>query len=200
MTTIPNTTTVDERDERKRKRAAILKFSLAGAAVLGIGAAATSAAWTDDAWFLASGSAGTDAGGLFEIEGSVGDSDDWYAADTDDAAIEFGLTDELFAGMYPGEERTATLHLRNVSDAATVELTQVPPVVTAGLFTGGRISTTFGDGVELKPNETTSFTVTVKAPVEEWLENPTLGGEEVKDKIGALRYTGTVTSVAPSGA
>ena len=59
MTTTTTSTRLDatDRDERKRKRAAIIKFSLAGAAVLGIGAAATSAGWTDDAWFSASASA-----------------------------------------------------------------------------------------------------------------------------------------------
>ena len=59
MTTTTTTARPDatERDERKRKRAAIIKFSLAGAAVLGIGAAATSAGWTDNAWFSADASA-----------------------------------------------------------------------------------------------------------------------------------------------
>ena len=65
------TTPTDRRDadERKRKRAAIVKFSLAGAAVLGIGAAATSALWTDDAWFAAEASA-VDPSTAIDLQGA----------------------------------------------------------------------------------------------------------------------------------
>ena len=51
MTTTNAADAADRQDERKRKRGAVIKFSLAGAALLGIAAAATSAQWSDDAWF-----------------------------------------------------------------------------------------------------------------------------------------------------
>jgi len=199
MTTIPNTTTVDERDERKRKRAAILKFSLAGAAVLGIGAAATSAAWTDDAWFLAQGSAGTDAGGVVELEGRVAGQANWVQADSDIDAIEFGLGADVdgFAGMAPGETREMTIELRNASsEAVSLEVTEQFTKVTDGIFANAEVTTSFNDGGTevLAQNATTTVTVTVTAPVTEWLTNPALGGKEVEGTIGTLTYTGTVVT------
>jgi len=44
--------------DRRARRATLTKLALAAVAVLGVGAALTSAAWTDDAWFSAAATAG----------------------------------------------------------------------------------------------------------------------------------------------
>ena len=62
-----------ETSDRRRK---VTKFALAGVAVLGVGAALTSAAWSDNVWFGGSASAAD-----FELEGLNPVSGDWEAAD-----------------------------------------------------------------------------------------------------------------------
>jgi len=202
MTTNPMPTTsptVDERDERKRKRAAILKFSLAGAAVLGIGAAATSAAWTDDAWFTAGGSAGT-SNDLFELEGRIGGDPDaaWESADDITDAVTIDIDSGYFASMVPGETRSVPIEIRNNSETATIEVAEGQQWAADGIFADAG-STDFAGPVSLGPGETKAITLMVTAP-DSWLSDSSLGTDEVDGEIGTLRYTGTVTSVAPSEA
>ncbi|WP_029292066.1 hypothetical protein [Cellulomonas sp. HZM] len=106
-------TTRPAADRKKRKRGAVIKFSLVGAALLGIGAAATSAAWTDDAWFTGSATAAS-----IELKGAVSASADdivatdasWSLADTQGSLTIPGST---FADLLPNETRTVYLHLLN---------------------------------------------------------------------------------------
>jgi len=145
MTTIPNTTTVDERDERKRKRAAILKFSLAGAAVLGIGAAATSAAWTDDAWFSAGASA-IDPSTAINLQGAYVDSgtpdvSDFKPADTDVTAVQIPVG--VFADLTAGDEVTVPVWIMNAGESE-LQITSADPVTSGDLFAPGGATAELG--------------------------------------------------------
>ncbi|UZN04064.1 hypothetical protein [Cellulomonas sp. S1-8] len=102
------TTTAPVQDDKRRRRGGVfLRFGLAGIAVLGIGAAATSAAWTDQAWFAGSASAVT-----VELQGSV-DGTTWIDADTSAAGIAVAIPESTFAGLNQGADRTYTLNLKN---------------------------------------------------------------------------------------
>ena len=99
--------------QRRRKREPIIAFGLAVLAVGGIGAAATSAAWTDNTWFSAPA-----AGATFNLQGSLNGTD-WVegSATTADGVTSFELeipADE-FADLIPGQTRTVDLWVRNES-------------------------------------------------------------------------------------
>ena len=120
-TTVSQHVPAPDADRKKKKRAAVIKLSLAGAAILGIGAAATSAAWTDDAWFNASASSAT-----VELQGSL-DGTNWSEADTTP-----GLTIPVgtFGNLLPGKTVPVTVHLKNIGStplavASTVTLSGV---------------------------------------------------------------------------
>ncbi|WP_456825378.1 hypothetical protein [Cellulomonas sp. P5_E12] len=108
-------------DRKKKKRAAVIKLSLAGAAILGIGAAATSAAWTDDAWFNASASSAT-----VELQGSL-DGTNWSEAD---ATPGLNIPTGAFGNLLPNQAPQVTVHLKNAGSttlavASTVTLSGV---------------------------------------------------------------------------
>ena len=82
-TTTTDVVAADQDRDKRRRRAAIVRFGLAGVAVLGVGAAATSAAWTDDAWFAGSASAVEKV----ELQASVDGGQTWYDADAEGDAV-----------------------------------------------------------------------------------------------------------------
>jgi len=106
----------DQQQERKRKkRGAIVKFSLAGVALVGIGAAATSAAWTDDAWFTGHANSfdATHTGDVL-LKGSLNGADvtpTWTEAHNQATAIPIPAS--AFADLLPGETRTVSLWVEN---------------------------------------------------------------------------------------
>jgi predicted ribosomally synthesized peptide with SipW-like signal peptide len=113
MTTTIAADAADRQDERKRKRGAVIKFSLAGAALLGIAAAATSAAWTDNAWFSATARAAT-----VELKGAVSDTNaDIDASDAAwvraDAQGDLVVDSAVFGDLLPGDTKTVYLHILN---------------------------------------------------------------------------------------
>ncbi len=141
--------------ERRKKRAAFLKLGLAGVAVLGIGAAATTAAWTNDAWFSGSASAAT-----VQLQGSLNGTT-WTDADTNDSGVRIDIDPAALADLVPGQTRNITLHVRNTS---SVDLTISSDVVaTGGVFTGAlpASATVTGLATTLAPNATDEFTLVV---------------------------------------
>lgn len=197
QTTNATTATVaEEREERRRKRAAIVKFSLAGAAVLGIGAAATSASWTDDAWFLASGSAAGSSDDFIELQGS-NDGSTWIDADDAGGAVSVPLNAAEFADMFPGETRTTSIYIKNKD---LLELHDVDLKVTesitnaAGIFADADVRTDFVNGTVVAPGGQVEIEVTVTAPMDAWINDTNLGSEPVKGDIATLRYTGTAVT------
>ncbi|MEZ0446799.1 hypothetical protein [Cellulomonas sp. ICMP 17802] len=165
----------DAPERKKRKRAAIIKFSFAGAALLGIGAAATSAAWTDDAWFSAAATTPT-----IQLQGGTGTPVVWADADTSATAIV--IPSSAFLNLEPGVARQYTVNLKNLS---TVPLIVAAPTVTTSgaIFTGANpavVTTTGAPGTLAALTGTATVTVTVTPPLA-WNGSATYQG-----KAGAI--------------
>lgn len=167
MTT--TTTTVSDQDrDRRLRRAAILRFGLAGVAVLGIGAALTSATWTDDAWFAGSAAAVE----RVELQASL-DGATWYDADSSDGGVAVKIPDTELAGLNQGADEQLTLHLKNDSS--------VPLTLGSGVLTtdGAQATSIFGGDAPataeitdpgtdvLGSGETTTVTLRVTTP-DDW--------------------------------
>ena len=75
-------TTITPHEDTSARKRKITKFALAGVAVLGVGAALTSAAWSDSVFFATPSSAAT-----FELEGYNPTTGGWEEADTAGVAI-----------------------------------------------------------------------------------------------------------------
>lgn len=157
-------TTSPTRKDKSDRRRKVTKFALAGVAVLGVGAALTSAAWTDNVWFGATATAGN-----VNLQGRVAGSSAWS-----EGAAQAGLitVPASLSNLGPGQSRSITLELQN---AGTVDLTIDAPAITGTgpLFVGGTLIDTSTDVVfggyteggtvdgKLSAGETASFTVTV---------------------------------------
>lgn len=154
-----------DRDERRR-RGALVRFGLAGIAVLGVGAAVTSAAWTDDAWFAGSASAAE-----VELQGSI-DGATWYDADTNGAGIAVAIPEKEFAGLNQGANETVTLHLKNDGNtpltlgSGTVTTDSGDPT---SIFAGAKPATaqiTGAPASELAAGATTTATLRITTPAD----------------------------------
>ncbi len=152
-------------DRRKRRRTVVvLKFGLAGAALLGIAAAATSAAWTDNAWFSASASAKT-----VQFDAS-NDNSHWAAADASGTAVAV-LDPNALTGLVAGQSRPVTLYIKNNGGST---LSVAAPAISGDAITALGIGANTDDlkvafdgtwPLSLAPNSAaTKVTVTVTAP------------------------------------
>lgn len=158
------TQTETRRDARKKnKRRPIIAFALATLAVGGVGAALTSAAWTDNVFFSASADAAT-----FDLQGSL-DGKTFVQSDNRDK-IELVVPSTTFAKLLPGQSRTVTLYVKNLGNvsaklASSVEwstatnFVEKPGAAVSDLAATLTPATTTGD--------TDAFTLTVTAP-EKW--------------------------------
>ena len=166
-------------DRKKKKRAAFVRFGFAGVALLGIGAAATSAAWTDDAWFT-----GTATTPTIELQGSNLTPVVWSNADDSASAVQIPAT--AFANLEPGVARTYTVSLKNIS---TVALTVGTPTVTTSgdIFTGASpavVTTSAAPGLLAALTGTANVTVTVTPPLA-W----NTSGATYQGKTGVITLT-----------
>lgn len=144
--------------DREKRRMALVRFGLCAVAVLGVGAALTSATWTDDAWF--SGEANSAS---VELQASVNGSD-WYEADDSGSAVQ--IPAETFAKLNQGANKTVTVHLKNASD---VKLTLGEGVLATqgALFEGDQPAVATIEtpaSTELEPGATTTATLKVTTP------------------------------------
>ncbi|MBO3096288.1 hypothetical protein [Cellulomonas dongxiuzhuiae] len=156
-------TPAPEQTEKRRRGGAFLRVGLAGVAVLGIGAAATSAAWTDQAWFAGSASAVT-----VELQGSL-DGETWIDADTSDAGVAVEIPSETFDGMNEGDSTELTLHLRN-DGSVPLTLGDGTVAVTGTMFSGpaaASATVSAPTGLKLEPEGETTVTLEVTTP-DEW--------------------------------
>jgi hypothetical protein len=130
MTITPHDDTEFEATGRRRK---ITKFALAGVAVLGVGAALTSAAWSDNVWF-----GGNTAAADFELSGSThGDPlGVWEANSSEGTTI--ALPVEAFDEIAPGVPDTYDVYVRNEGD---IPIYLNPAVVTVGGDMEGLVTT-----------------------------------------------------------
>lgn len=153
----------NRRDARKKnKRRPIVAFALATLAVGGVGAALTSAAWTDNVFF----SAGADAA-TFNLQGSL-DGKTFVESDNKDK-IDLVVPAATFSKLLPGETRSVTLYVKNLGNvsaklASSVEWSTAtnfvvkPDAAVSDLAATLTPATTAGD--------TDAFTLTVKAPAD----------------------------------
>ena len=97
-----------------RRRRLITGISLASIAVIGVGAAITTAAWTDNVWFNAeANTAGIELyGAVSDVEPAL-DVANWDDADTQPDAITVPI--DSFDGLVPGETRAISIWLWNDS-------------------------------------------------------------------------------------
>lgn len=148
---------------RRTKRTTITKLALAAVAVLGVGAALTSAAWTDDAWFTASATAGE-----VQLEGRPVAIDtepefEWEFAD--DAATAVDIPADRLGGLVPEETRTIEIELLNSSTVPLyVTLDPDTGIVAAGALldeASGTVITTDWVDQELAPGDIVQVEITV---------------------------------------
>jgi len=187
-TALPTTPTTEPRDRRRRRGVVFLKFGLAGAALLGIAAAATSAAWTDNAWFSASASAAT-----VQLQGSLDSTPlSWQVANTKGAALEIPAA--TFTNLVPGQTATYTVHVKN---NGSVAITIAAPTFQAdttnnGLFTGSKpvtVALSETSSFTLDPNAEQDVVLTMTAPA--WSNTD---GYQGKTGAGWIDFSGTVGS------
>jgi len=115
--------------EVPNKRRKVTKFALAGVAVLGVGAAATSAAWSDNVFFGAEAAAAD-----FELQG-WDPANGWV--DADNGAARIILPADILNEVGPGISDSYTLTVRNDGDLP-IYLNDIPVATTTGaLFRGG---------------------------------------------------------------
>jgi hypothetical protein len=153
VTTMEKFITPQAPSSRRRK---ITKFALAGVAVVGVGAALTSAAWSDNVWFRADASAAD-----FELQGQD-QFGGWFDADESGLAIQ--LPASAFDEIGPGVGESYTVTVRNNGDLPIY--LQPPAAVTSGnMFTAALpAQVTFGSYSDLlldNQGDTATLEVTV---------------------------------------
>ncbi|MFD5215174.1 hypothetical protein [Microbacterium sp. NPDC058345] len=145
----------------RRKRRPVLAFGLAVLAVGGIGAAATSAAWTDNTFFSAPAAAAT-----FDIQGSI-DGTTWLDSGTKDS-VQLTIPAETLANLLPGQSRTVKLWVRNQSSVSAA-LTSEVAFATGSTFVVNPGAAVSGLAATLTPSgsgATDQFDLTVTAPAD----------------------------------
>jgi predicted ribosomally synthesized peptide with SipW-like signal peptide len=146
-TLTPQSTPPSTTPSRRRK---ITKFGLAAVAVLGVGAALTSAAWSDNVWF-----GGTATAAKFELSGSV-DTIDWVAGSTSSVSIQ--LPADTLKAIGPNVSDEVVVYVRNDGDIPVY----LKPAVVAHPGLLGKINTSVVYGAQsLAPDAWTTVTVTV---------------------------------------
>lgn len=150
-------TKTPSRNDKTGRRRKVTKFALAGVAVLGVGAALTSAAWSDSVFFSGSAEAGS-----VDLKGRI----------SGDPAFVNGpiaIPASTFDGLAPLQPKTVTLEVLNDGDGI---LTLNAPAVSnkVGQFLTGAvaddIAITFGsysDG-SLAPGESAWVVMTLTPP------------------------------------
>ena len=114
-----------QQEEKKRRSVAAFIFALV--AVLGFGAALTTAAWTDNVFFKANVSSAA----TVNLQGSL-DGTSWSEGATSATAIV--VPTSTFENLLPGQTRTVTLHVRNQGTTPVDLVAVVNPVAATGVF------------------------------------------------------------------
>ena len=147
---------------KRNKRRPIVAFALATLAVGGVGAALTSAAWTDNVFFSAQADAAT-----FDLQGSL-DGTTWQQSDNK-GSIQLIVPATQFAKLLPGQSRTVTLHVKNFGNVSAA-LTSSVEWAAGSTFTANPAAAVSGLATTLTPAGTSTdndaFTLTVTAPAD----------------------------------
>jgi len=153
---MPEITRPAATEERRGKRRAVVAGALAVLAVGGIGAALTSAAWTDSVFYTADAQAAT-----FNLQGSL-DGQAWVESD-DPSDITLIIPATALADLVPGQTRTVDLWVKNDS-TVTANLAAPTAVWSGSTFTADPPATLSGLVSSLAPGATDMFTLTVTVP------------------------------------
>ncbi|WP_439593143.1 hypothetical protein [Microbacterium sp.] len=147
---------------KKNKRRPIVAFALATLAVGGVGAALTSAAWTDNVFFSAAADAAT-----FDLQGSL-DGKTWQQSD-DKKAIQLVVPATTFAKLLPGQTRTVPLYVKNYGNV-NAALTSSVEWATGATFAKNPTAAVSDLAATLTPagstGDTDVFNLTVTAPAD----------------------------------
>ncbi|HCS59944.1 MAG TPA: hypothetical protein DIW46_00885 [Microbacterium sp.] len=148
--------------ERRKKRQPIIAFGLAVLAVGGIGAAATSAAWTDNTWFSAPAAAAT-----FNLDASL-DGKAWSEGTSTTIDGVTTLAVEIpaatFANLLPAQTRTVNLWVRNDSSVDATLGNKV--TFKNSTFAAAPTATVSDLAAKLTPAGTDQFTLTITTPAD----------------------------------
>jgi hypothetical protein len=149
-------------------------------AVVGIAIAATSAGFTNDAWFSADASSAS-----VSLQGRVSGTADF--ADADDGTVAIAVPSSVFANMVPGEQRSVDLDLRNASSVGL----SITENTTA---TGPLVDTDSGTSIALAGTPTTMAegqedTVTLTITAGDW--GDALQNQAADANAVTLEFTGT---------
>lgn len=174
---------------RRKKRTPFIAFGLAALAIGGIGAAATSAAWTDNAWFSAPAAAAT-----FDLQGSL-NGVDWVQGAKSTAngvtTFELKIPATAFADLLPNQTRNVTLWVRNES-SVNAALTSTAAFETGSTFVSNPTPAISGLVASLTPKGAATamdeFQLTLTTPAQ-W-ESTNIG------KTGTVLVTLTATATS----
>lgn len=186
----------DSCSDKDTRKSRAVRLGAVLLAVVGVTDAATSAGFTNDAWFSASADAGT-----IQLQGSL-DGAAWQ--DADSLAKGIVIPSSTFANMVPGDTRSVTVHLHNDS---TVPVTVKKDLTVKGsLLTDGATTTSFVfDGAATEQTVTlaansddsdaddTTATLTITAG--DWGND--LQGSLSSDNTATLQFTGTAVPTTP---
>lgn len=142
----------------RMQRGTIVRFAVAGAAVLGIGAAITTAAWTDQVFFTADASTAT-----FNLQGSDAATGPWdeYATEADALVIPIAASE--FGDLVPnGAAKSVTVYVKNDSTVAADLVSDTR--LSGDLFSLTGATTTVSavlDKTTLAADEVTPLTITL---------------------------------------
>ena len=106
--------------EQKERRNKVLRIGAGTLAFLGIGAAITTAAWTDNVWFSADADAAS-----FNLQGSLEQGGPWTENDSEEGALAIPIEMSQFGDLLPSNEPvTTTVYVKNDSSVpVTLEAT-----------------------------------------------------------------------------
>lgn len=145
---------------KKNKRRPIVAFALATLAVGGVGAALTSAAWTDNVFMAAAAD-----GATFDLQGSL-DGQTWSQSDNK-GSIQIAVPATQFAKLLPGQSRTVNLYVKNFGNV-NAALTSSVEWASGSTFQTNPTAAVSGLATSLTANGTSGdndvFTLTVTAP------------------------------------
>ncbi|MEV8252839.1 hypothetical protein AB0O95_02615 [Rhodoglobus sp. NPDC076762] len=122
-----------------RKISTIIRLALASVALIGIGAAATSAAWTAQATLTAGAkTASIELYGALAVNGtcSTPAGAPYVEADTNAGAVAITLASGEFAALLPGQQRSVAICLRNGGDLP-LNVSLQPLAVSSNSIFGG---------------------------------------------------------------
>lgn len=154
----------EQQTHPRRSRSTIIKLALAGLAILGIGTAITTAAWTDDTYFQADATTGSLA-----LQGSLNSHRDFEGANTPDAAIVVPY--HVLNLLTPNDVRSFDIYIRNSGYSpaylsATVESAADDPIFDQSPVCPADVA--FGTFPQPLDAQTTSGPITVTVTTGDW--------------------------------